>query len=75
MHEIRAVLQDYPAANEVVLTIDMNQVVNLAGRPAPYLSVSSTEPDKLDDLLARLKPIGQGIEVRPLIIWIPSIRT
>lgn len=72
-NKIRAALKDSPDAAEIVTTICPTSVANLDDKSMPFLRVISS-PEGLDDLLERLKPIGEDIELIMLGRWIPAIK-
>lgn len=71
--KIQGVLKDSPDAAEIVITIHPTIMINLDDKSSAsaFLRVISS-PDGLDDLLDRLKPLGEDIELIMLEQWIPS---
>lgn len=72
-NKIRAALKDSPDADEIVTTIHSTNVASLDDKPMPFLRVISS-PEGLDDLLERLKPLGEDIELIMLGRWIPATK-
>jgi hypothetical protein len=71
LNRIRMALGDMPDAKEIVTTTYPDSVAALDGTSSPYLRVVST-PDGLGDLLKRLEPLREDIEVLLLQSWIPK---
>lgn len=69
--EIRTVLGSSPEAHEIVTTVFPSIVENLDSRKTPFLRIICSA-DELDDLVTRLEPLNQDIEVLPLARWIPK---
>lgn len=70
-NKIRTALKDSPDAAEIVTTICPTVVTDLNDKSMPFLRVISSS-DGLEDLLERLKPLGEDIELIMLGRWIPK---
>src|SRR3989344_7394524 len=71
--KIRAVVESSPDADEIVTTTYPTDVEDLKGRKTPFLRVI-TSLRELPDLLERLGPLNEDMEVIPLGQWIPKKR-
>ena len=71
LNKIRQAVKDSPDAIEIVTEVYSTAVTDINNKPMPYLRVVAG-PEGLDDLLERLKPLGEDIEVGMLGAWIPK---
>jgi hypothetical protein len=71
-NKIRNAVKNLPEATEIVTSICPVIVTDQNDKSTPFLRVISTKYDGLDDLLDRLKTLGEDIEVMPLERWIPK---